>query len=281
MFTVGVVGAGTMGRGIAQVAAQAALPTLIYDVNPDLFNHVKSDIGSSATKLHAKGISPLDGASVLKNITFTNVLDDLSIADLVIEAVPENESLKKDIFKSLSSILKDDAIVATNTSSMSITRLATFYKKPSQFLGVHFMNPVPVMPLVEIITGLQTADATYMRATDIIDRLGKKPIRTIDRPGFVVNRLLIPMINEAIFTLADSVATADDIDRAMQLGAGYPMGPLHLADFIGLDVCLAIMNVLYHEFKDPKYRPCPLLQQYVDAGWLGKKTGRGFFIYDA
>ncbi len=274
-----VVGAGQMGSGIAQVAAQAGVAVAMVDASAAALDKARERIRASVEKLAKKGAVPADqvGAIVGRIRTATG-LAGLS-ADFAIEAVSENEALKREIFKDLDAIVKPGGVIASNTSSISITRLATATKRPESVVGMHFMNPVPLMALVEIIRGAQTSDEAMRATVDFGKRLGKTCVTAKDFPGFIVNRILIPYLNEACYALMEGIGTAEDIDTAMKLGTNVPMGPLALADFIGLDTCLAIAEVLFQGLGDGKYRPCPLLRQYVDAGWLGKKTGRGFFRY--
>lgn len=278
--TVGIVGAGQMGNGIAHVFAQAGFDVLLNDINQDSLDKAVATIGKNLDRMVSKGkLSEADKAATLGRIKTTLHLTDLGQTDLVIEAATEREAIKSQIFETLVPHLKPETILATNTSSISITRLAARTDRPHKFMGVHFMNPVPVMKLVELIRGIATDDATYQEMLAIVGKLGKTAASAHDFPAFIVNRVLVPMINEAIYTLYEGVGDVTSIDQAMKLGANHPMGPLELADFIGLDTCFAIMNVLYDGFNDSKYRPCPLLAKYVEAGWLGRKTGRGFYDY--
>ncbi len=278
--TIGVVGSGTMGNGIAQVAARAGYNVVMRDVTAEFLERGMKAIDRNLRRdVDKERLSGDEKQSVLGRIKITTELEAFSDAAFVIEAVTENLAVKTEVFKALDRIAPADAILASNTSSISITKLGAVTKRPDKVIGMHFMNPVPVMKLVEVIRGLATSDETYQRVREFSERLGKTALDCHDSPGFVSNRVLMPMINEAIFTLYEGVATRESIDGIMKLGMNHPMGPLTLADFIGLDVCLAILNVLYDGFGDPKYRACPLLRQYVDAGWLGKKTGRGFYEY--
>ena len=279
--TVGVIGAGQMGHGIAQVLAhRGELEVIVQDVSEKALERGATGIEQSLQKFVSKEVITADKkAGILSRIRFENSLDALKNADLVVEAIIENEEIKKDLFKRLDELVKPSAILASNTSSISITRLAAVTKRPEQVIGMHFMNPVPLMKLVEIIRGAQTSDETYAVVADLTARLDKTGVMSRDFPGFISNRVLMPLINEAIFALFEGIGSAQDIDTVMKLGMNHPMGPLTLADFIGLDTCLAIMNVLHKGFNDPRFRPCPLLKQYVDAGYLGRKSGRGFFVY--
>jgi 3-hydroxybutyryl-CoA dehydrogenase len=275
-----VVGAGQMGGGIAQVAAQAGLDVVLADANPAFAQKGREKLAASLEKLVAKGKLGAEARdATLGRITVAASLADGAGAQLAIEAIVENEGVKRDLFQQLDGLLGPDAILATNTSSISITRLAAATKRPGQVIGMHFFNPVPVMALVEVIRGAQTTDATEASVRALATRLGKTSASSRDMPGFIVNRILIPMINEACFALHEGLGTAKDIDAAMKLGCNMPMGPLELADFIGLDTCLSIAEVLHRGLGDDKYRPSPLLRQTVDAGWLGRKTGRGFHTY--
>jgi 3-hydroxybutyryl-CoA dehydrogenase len=277
---VGVIGAGQMGSGIAHVCALAGFEVALNDLSEE---RVRSGIatinGNMARQVARKAISESDRQAALARIGAADKLEELADCDLVIETAVEKEDVKRKIFAALCPMLKDSAIVATNTSSISITRLAASTDRPERFIGIHFMNPVPVMELVEVIRGIATDDATYEATKAFVTKLGKKYAVAEDFPAFIVNRILLPMINEAIYTLYEGVGSVDAIDTAMKLGAHHPMGPLELADFIGLDTCLSVMQVLHEGLADSKYRPCPLLVKYVEAGWLGRKTKRGFYDY--
>jgi len=277
---IGVVGAGQMGAGIAQVAAQSGLQVTLTDVSDERLSVGRATIESSLGRLVKKQKLTEDEASeALGRIRFSTGLADHGQNELVVEAVSEDEGLKKNIFAELDQICGDAAILATNTSSISITRLSAAVSGAERFIGMHFMNPVPMMPLVEIIRGIATSDSTYEAVAELAARMGKTTTVAQDYPGFLVNRLMMPMINEAFFALMEGVGSAEDIDVSMKLGTNHPMGPLELADLIGLDTCLAIMEVLHRELGDGKYRPCPLLRKYVAAGWLGRKSRRGVFEY--
>jgi 3-hydroxybutyryl-CoA dehydrogenase len=280
MNKIGVVGAGQMGAGIAQVAAQAGIDVVVSDIADAALAKGKAAIEGSLGRLVKKGtLTDADAEAVVGRIRFVTDLGAHADRDFVVEAATENEGLKKKIFADLDAIVPAGVILASNTSSISITRLAAATKRPEHFVGMHFMNPVPVMKLVELIRGLATSDETYGATKALAERMGKTTTVSKDYPGFIANRILMPMINEAFTALMEGVGSADDIDTTMKLGTNQPMGPLTLADFIGLDTCLAIMRVLHDGLGDSKYRPCPLLVQYVDAGWLGKKTGRGVYTY--
>jgi 3-hydroxybutyryl-CoA dehydrogenase len=278
--TVGVIGAGQMGSGIAHVCSIAGFNVRLNDLSEDRINTGLATINGNMARQVSKGaIAEADRQAALERIKPARTYDDLGTCDIVIEAATENEEVKRKIFTNLCPSLRPDAMVATNTSSISITRLAAATDRPEKFIGIHFMNPVPVMQLVELIRGIATDDATYESSKEFIHKLGKTSTAAEDFPAFIVNRILLPMINEAIYTLYEGVGSVEAIDTAMRLGANHPMGPLQLADFIGLDTCLSIMQVLHEGLADSKYRPCPLLVKYVEAGWLGRKTKRGFYDY--
>jgi 3-hydroxybutyryl-CoA dehydrogenase len=277
---IGVVGAGTMGNGIAQVAARAGYNVIMRDVRDDLLQRGLTAIDKSLQRdVDKERLSGEEKQGTLGRIQTTTKLEDFSSASFVVEAVNEDLAVKTEVFKLLDKITAPHTILASNTSSISITKLGAATGRPDKVIGMHFMNPVPVMKLIEVIRGMATSDETYERVLTLSEKLGKTALDCQDSPGFISNRVLMPMINEAIFTLYEGVATRESIDGIMKLGMNHPMGPLTLADFIGLDVCLAIMNVLYEGLGDPKYRACPLLKRYVDAGWLGRKSGRGFYEY--
>ncbi|MCE9663826.1 3-hydroxybutyryl-CoA dehydrogenase [Halomonas sp. M5N1S17] len=276
---IGVVGAGTMGQGIAQVLATSGFSVQLYDVADEQLTRAQAAIDKGLGKLVAKEkLSEADKGAALERLAVTTALDALRDCAVIIEAAPEQPALKEKLFRDLSR-LTHEAILASNTSSLSLTRLAAVCERPERVVGMHFFNPVPVLKLVEVIRAEQTSDATVAQIEALAEALGKTPVAIADSPGFAVNRLLVPMINEAAFLLQEGAATAEDIDQSMKLGAAHPMGPLQLADLIGLDVCLAIMEVLQEGFGDPKYRPCPLLRRMVAAGYLGRKSGRGFHVY--
>jgi 3-hydroxybutyryl-CoA dehydrogenase len=277
---VGIIGAGQMGNGIAHVCALAGIPVVINDIaEPRLKEALATINGNMARQVARKRITEEQKQAGLKLISTAESYDGLSDCDLVIEAATEKEDVKRKIFAALCPSLKPEALVASNTSSISITRLAASTDRPEKFIGIHFMNPVPLMELVELIRGIATADATFEASKEFVTKLGKTIAVAEDFPAFIVNRILLPMINEAIYTLYEGVGNVEAIDTAMRLGAHHPMGPLELADFIGLDTCLSVMQVLHEGLADSKYRPCPLLVKYVEAGWLGKKAGRGFYDY--
>ena len=278
--TIGIVGAGTMGSGIAQVGARAGLRVVMRDVSDEFLKRGLASIDKSLQRDVDKDRLTVEAKrEIVARIRPTTSIDDLRDAEFVIEAVNEDLTVKSEIFRQLDGITRPGVILASNTSSISITKLAAFTSRPDRFIGMHFMNPVPVMKLVEIVRGAATSAATYDATQQLAGAMDKISVEVNDSPGFVSNRVLMPMINEAIFAVYEGVGTAGAIDEIMKLGMNHPMGPLQLADFIGLDVCLAIMNVLYDGFDDSKYRPCPLLKKYVDAGWLGRKSGRGFYQY--
>jgi 3-hydroxybutyryl-CoA dehydrogenase len=280
MNSIGVIGSGTMGSGIAQVAARAGLSVVMHDVSDEFLSRGISTIQKGLQRdVERQRVSAEEKQEIISRIQTTTELNDLRGVDFVVEAITEDFAVKSEAFRRLDILVRPEVVLATNTSSISITRLAAVTSRPDRFIGMHFMNPVPAMKLVEIIRGLATSDETYSITHGLAERLGKVAVEVNDAPGFVSNRVLMPMINEAIFALYEGVGTPDAIDQIMKLGMNHPMGPLQLADLIGLDVCLAIMNVLYDGFNDSKYRPCPLLKKYVDAGWLGRKSGKGFYEY--
>jgi 3-hydroxybutyryl-CoA dehydrogenase len=280
MKKIVVIGAGTMGNGIAHTAAAAGFETALIDVSPEALDRGMTTINNNLQRGVDKGkMSAHDKNTILGRIEATSNIEMVAGADIVIEAIIESLTAKLQLFEKLDKLTSAECILASNTSSISITRIAAATKRPEKVIGMHFMNPVPIMTLVEVIRGIATSDDTWQRVEALAKQMGKTPIEVNDYPGFISNRVLMPMINEAIFTLYEGVATAEAIDGVMKLGMNHPMGPLTLADFIGLDVCLAILRVLEDGFGDPKYRPCPLLVKMVDAGWLGRKSGRGFYDY--
>ncbi len=279
--TFGVIGAGQMGGGIAQVAAASGLQVILNDINEEFVLRGLNVIGKNLQRAVDKGkLKEAERQRILNRIQASTSLEDMSAADFVVEAATENEPVKFKIFQDLDRICRPEVILATNTSSIPIGRIAAQTGRPDKVIGMHFMNPVPVMKLVEVIRGLATSDETFETTWVLSEQFGKTPAQASDYPGFIANRILMPMINEAVFALYHGVGTREDIDTVMKLGMNHPMGPLALADLIGLDTCLAIMETLYDGFKDSKYRPCPLLRKYVEAGWLGRKTGRGFYEYE-
>lgn len=280
MKTIGVVGAGQMGNGIAQVASVSGLNVIMSDITDDLVQKGLATISKNLDRsVQKEKITSQNRDQIISRIRGTTRVEDMGETDFVVEAATENESLKLEIFKNLDVICQKEVILASNTSSISITKIASATQRPDRVIGMHFMNPVPVMKLVEIIRGLATSDETFQTVKEIGKKMGKTPLEAKDFPGFIANRILMPMINEAIYTLFEGVGSVEAIDGVMKLGMNHPMGPLALADLIGLDTCLAIMEVLYQGFGDSKYRPCPLLKKYVDAGYLGRKAGRGFYTY--
>jgi 3-hydroxybutyryl-CoA dehydrogenase len=276
---IGVIGAGTMGSGIAQVAATSGFKVILHDVNQDILGKSMKSIDKSLARLAEKGKIQEDKDLILNRIKPTTSFEDLKDVDFAVEAVFEDFEVKKSVLVQLDKILGPETILASNTSSISITRLAALTSRPAKFMGMHFMNPVPLMVLVELIKGMATSQDTFTQVKALAEKMGKIAVEANDFPGFISNRILMPMINEAVYALMEGVGTAEAIDSVMKFGMNHPMGPLTLADLIGLDVCLFIMNVLYEGFKDTKYRPCPLLRKMVDAGYLGRKAGRGFYEY--
>ena len=278
--TFGVIGAGQMGNGIAQVAAMSGLDVIMNDIKAEFVERGLATITKILSRNVDKGkMTGEEKDAVLGRIKTSVSLQDMAAADFVVEAATENEAIKNQIFKDLDEICKSDVILSSNTSSIPIGRIAAQTRRPEKVIGMHFMNPVPVMRLVEVIPGIATSEETFKLTWDLAEKFGKTPAKSNDYPGFIANRILMPMINEAVFCLYHGVGTREDIDTVMKLGMNHPMGPLALADLIGLDTCLAIMETLYDGFKDSKYRPCPLLRKYVEVGWLGRKTGRGFYEY--
>ncbi|MCB9254902.1 MAG: 3-hydroxybutyryl-CoA dehydrogenase [Bdellovibrionaceae bacterium] len=275
----GVVGSGAMGSGIAQVGAQSGFPVTLFDISEAQLEKARSGMQKSLTKLEEKGVLKESAGDILKRLNLTTQLQGLKGCDFVVEAATENREIKFKLFRDLDTLLDPKAILCSNTSSISITEIAGQTKRPELVAGMHFMNPVPLMKLVEGIRGMATSDACFQRVREVSEAMGKTFIEAKDSAGFAVNRILMPMINEAFFALQENLATAADIDEAMKLGCNFPMGPLTLADFVGIDVCLSVCEVLHRDLGDPKYRPCPLMRKYVEAGWLGRKAGRGVYVY--
>jgi 3-hydroxybutyryl-CoA dehydrogenase len=277
---IGVVGAGTMGNGIAQTAARAGYDVIMRDVKEEFLQRGMQAVDKSLQRdVDKERLKEEEKRAIVGRIRLTTELSDFADASFVVEAITENLEAKRELFRALDGVANRECVLASNTSSISITKLGAATSRPDKVIGMHFMNPVPVMKLVEVIRGIATSDDTWARTRELSERMGKTALECNDSPGFVSNRVLMPMINEAVFALHEGVASRESIDGIMKLGMNHPMGPLTLADFIGLDVCLAILNVLHGELGDPKYRPCPLLRKYVDAGWLGRKSGRGFYEY--
>ncbi len=281
IHTVAVLGAGTMGNGIAHVFARRGYTVILRDIEQRFLDRALETISKNLDREIKKGkVAEAEKSSILSRIKVVTEMDAIARADFVIEAVPEQLDLKREVLRAADRVLRPEAILATNTSSISVTTLAAATQRPDRFIGMHFMNPVPVMPLVEVIRALQTSNATFETTMKLCEKIEKKPVAVSDSPGFVSNRVLMPLINEAAFCVMEGLATPEAVDSVMKLGMNHPMGPLELADFVGLDVCLDVMEVLLDGFGDPKFRPCPLLKKMVSAGWLGRKSGRGFYNYD-